>query len=389
MKNELISSSPRIEVADALRGFAVMAIMLLHNIEHFNLYNFPTPESSFMQALDKGVWDVLFFLFAGKSYAIFALLFGFSFFIMFNNQEKKGKDFRGRFAWRMVLLFLIGQVNAAFFAGEILVLYAIIGLTLIPVCKLSNKTIFIIAAILMLQPMEWGKYIYALFNPDYVTGPAAYSAYARAMYPYLEGSSFWEMIKSNLWNGQLFSLLWAWGYGRFFQTAALFMLGFLIGRKQLFRDWKKNHNFWLGTFCLALGCLIPLYLLTDALPGFIERKALYTPMHTIASSLRNFAFMWVWVSLIVMAWQKIRIQKVLRILTPLGRMSLTNYLMQSILGSFIYYGPGLGLYNVLNTTASFGVGVLLVIFQWLFCSWWLKKHSHGPAEWVWRKLTWI
>lgn len=389
MKTELLSSSPRIEVADALRGFAVMAIMLLHNIEHFNLYNFPPPGSPFMQALDKGIWDILFFLFAGKSYAIFALLFGFSFFIMFNNQEKKGKDFRGRFAWRMVLLFLIGQINAAFFAGEILVLYAIIGFTLIPVCKLSNKTILIIAAVLMLQPMEWGKYIYSLLNPDYVTGPAAFSAYAKAMYPYLEGSNLWEMIKSNLWNGQLFSILWAWGYGRFFQTAALFMLGYVIGRKQYFCDWEKNRNFWRGTFFLALGCLIPLYLLTDALPGLLERKALYTSMHTIVSSLRNFAFMWVWVSLIIMAWQKIRMQKVLHVLSPLGRMSLTNYLMQSIFGALIYYGPGLALYNVLGTIASFGVGVLLVIFQIFFCRWWLRNHSHGPAEWVWRKLTWI
>lgn len=389
MNNSLLSSKPRIEVADALRGFAVMAIMLLHNIEHFNLYSFPTPESPFMQALDQKVWDVLFFLFAGKSYAIFALLFGFSFYIMFNNQEKQGKDFRGRFAWRLLLLFLIGQVNAAFFAGEILVLYSIIGFALIPVCKLKNKTILIIAIILMLQPMEWGKYIYALLNPEFEAGRPAYSYYAREMYPYLEGSNFWEMIKSNLWNGQLFSLLWAWGYGRFFQTAALFMLGYLLGRKQLFQHWEKNRTFWIRSLCVAIVCLIPLYLLTDALPGFIERKALLTPMNTIVSSLRNFAFMWVWVALIVMAWQTVSLQKILRVFTPLGRMSLTNYLMQSILGALLYYGPGLGLYKVLGDTASFGVGVALVIFQIVFCRWWLKRHTHGPAEWVWRKATWI
>lgn len=389
MNNTLLSSKPRIEVADALRGFAVMAIMLLHNIEHFNLYAFPTPESSFMQTLDNTIWDMLFFLFAGKAYAIFALLFGFSFYIMFNNQEKRGKDFRGRFAWRMVLLFLIGQVNAAFFPGEVLVLYSIVGFTLIPVCKLKDKTILIIACILMLQPMEWGKYFYALMNPALEAGRPAYGAYATAMYPYLEGSNFWEMIKSNLWNGQLFSLLWAWGYGRFFQTAALFMLGYVMGRKQLFQHWEKNRNFWITSLCIALVCVVPLYFLTDALPGFIERKALLTPMNTIVSSLRNFAFMWVWVSVIMMAWQAVNLQKILRVLTPLGRMSLTNYLMQSIMGSLIYFGPGFGLYNVLNDTASLGVGILLLIFQLFFCRWWLKSHTHGPAEWVWRKATWI
>ena len=94
MEHGLLAKSPRIEVVDALRGFAVMAIMLLHNIEHFNFYDFPTASSAFMEAMDKGIWETLFFLFSGKAYAIFSLLFGFSFFIQYNNQAKKGKDFR-------------------------------------------------------------------------------------------------------------------------------------------------------------------------------------------------------------------------------------------------------------------------------------------------------
>ena len=61
-----LQARPRIEVVDALRGFAVMAIILLHNIEHFNLYNFPEATTDFMKALDKGVWDTLFFLFSGN-----------------------------------------------------------------------------------------------------------------------------------------------------------------------------------------------------------------------------------------------------------------------------------------------------------------------------------
>ena len=74
-----------------------MAIMFLHNIEHFNFYEFPEATTEFMKSLNEGVWDTLFFLFGGKAYAIFSLLFGFSFFIQYNNQAKKGKDFRLRF----------------------------------------------------------------------------------------------------------------------------------------------------------------------------------------------------------------------------------------------------------------------------------------------------
>ena len=62
MEHGLLAKSPRIEVVDALRGFAVMAIMLLHNIEHFNFYDFPTASSAFMEAMDRGIWETLFFL---------------------------------------------------------------------------------------------------------------------------------------------------------------------------------------------------------------------------------------------------------------------------------------------------------------------------------------
>ena len=389
MKSGLPTSRPRIDVADVLRGFAVMSIMLLHNIEHFNLYDFPQSTTPFFIALDQAIWDVLFFLFAGKSYAIFALLFGFSFFIMFDNREKRGEDFRLRFAWRMILLFLIGNINAAFFPGDILVLYSIVGLTLIPVCKLNNKAILVIAIILILQPLEWAKYFYALLNPEYTSGAPAFLHHVNKIYPFLKGDNFMAMAKSNLWDGQLFSIKWAWDYGRFFQTSSLFMLGYIIGRKNLFQNWQINQRFWKISLLTAICSFIPLYFLTDALPSIINRKELLEPMNTISSSLRNFAFMWGWVSLIVWGWQNIKAQKVLRILSPLGRMSLTNYLMQSILGSFIYFGFGLGLYNVLNTTASFGVGILLVCFQIFFCRWWLRNHKHGPAEWVWRKATWI
>ena len=73
----------RVDVADVLRGFAVLAIILLHSIEHFNFYSFPPADTqpAWLNFTDKAIWDGLFFAFGGKAYAIFALLFGFSFFI--------------------------------------------------------------------------------------------------------------------------------------------------------------------------------------------------------------------------------------------------------------------------------------------------------------------
>jgi hypothetical protein len=120
----------------------------------------------------------------------------------------------------------------------------------------------------------------------------------------------------------------------------------------------------------------------------ISNKAMLTPMNTVVSSFRNFSFMCVLVACFVFLWQQVSTHEMLHGLVPYGKMSLTNYLTQSIIGSFIYFGYGLSLYNVLGTTASFGVGVLLFILQLGFCHWWLKKFKQGPFEGAWKKATW-
>lgn len=384
-----IARTTRIEVVDALRGFAVMAIMLLHNIEHFNFYKFPESTSAVMNMLNHIVWETLFFLFSGKAYAIFSLLFGFSFFIQYNNQLKKGKDFRLRFLWRLLLLFVIGCFNGAFFPGDILVLYSIIGVVLVVVCKWSNKVVLITAILLMLQPVEWAKALYAFQNPDYVAATGIWVKHSTRMYPFLADTDFWAMIRSNLWDGQLFSLLWAWGNGRFFQTASLFMLGMLIGRKQLFVNLPAHRTFWIRACIIGTVCFVPLYFFTLHLHDFINNEEVLKPLHTIFSSFRNFSFMSVMVGVFILLWQQTSAHTLLYKLVPYGKMSLTNYLSQSIIGSFIYFGYGLALYQTLGVAASFGVGVGLFLMQLAFCHWWLKNHKQGPFEGAWRKATWI
>lgn len=94
--NKPLQTSSRLGVVDALRGFALLAIVLLHNLEHYNIYFIPNSQPEWLQIIDKGVWDTLFFLFAGKAYATFSLLFGFSF--TFNiTMQKKGNRFPGTF----------------------------------------------------------------------------------------------------------------------------------------------------------------------------------------------------------------------------------------------------------------------------------------------------
>ena len=122
----------RISSVDALRGFALLAIVLLHNLEHYNIFGAPAAESPLLKWLDSTSYDFIFFIFAGKAYATFSLLFGFSFFIQLRNARSRGNDFRARFAWRMFLLFCFSQLHALFYNGDILLLYSVCGLILIP-----------------------------------------------------------------------------------------------------------------------------------------------------------------------------------------------------------------------------------------------------------------
>ena len=390
MNNE-VQKKERILAVDALRGFAVMSIMLLHNIEHFNFYSFPEVTNTTLKALDSTLWDMLFFTFAGKAYAIFALLFGFTFYLQSRSSERRGEDFKNRYMWRLLLLFGFGTINAAFFPGEILVLYAIIGFILVPIRHWKNKPLFIFAVFLMLQPVEWMKVVYACLNP--AANPEQMIFSLGDVYPQLGGDSWWEMVKANLVTGQLASLNWAWCYGRVFQTASLFILGLLLGKKGLFcastsEALEKSRMFWQRVLCISLPLTILIYFLKTFVFGLVENQFMLTTLRTILNSWYNLFFMFCIVStFLLMYWANNG--KVQRILAPYGQMSLTDYVTQSMIGSFLYFGYGLELHKVCSTTQSLLVGVAFLTIQIIFAHWWFRHYQRGPLETIWHRLTWI
>lgn len=383
------STSFRITVADALRGFAIMCIVLLHSIEHFNFYSYPAVTSQWLKFTDKAIWDSLFFTFGGKAYGIFALLFGFSFFIQYNNEKQKGNDFRLRFLWRLFLLFIWGNINAMFFTGEILVLYSIVGIVLIFVVRLSTKTILILSFICLLQPMEWYKVIAALINPD-APAPVSRASYYFGIAKEVQANgNFIETVKMNLWEGQLASLTWAWEHGRMFQTAAYFMMGLLLGRKKLFINTDSNLRFWRNTLIISIICFFPLNGLAGMLRPFIDNPQVLTSLRLILTSLAKFSFMFFIISVFVILYYSSKMSNLLEKLAPYGKMSLTCYITQSIVGSILFYNWGFGLHSKLGITYSFLAGICIFLVQYIFAVWWFKRYKHGPLEYIWKKATWI
>lgn len=375
-------------MVDALRGFAVMAIILVHNLEHFIFPVYPTESPEWLNILDHGVFNSVFSLFAGKAYAIFALLFGFTFYIQTNNQKKQGKDFGYRFLWRLVLLVGFATLNAAFFpAGDVLLLFAVVGLVLFFTRNWSDKAILITSIIFLLQPVEWYHYIASLINPAHQLPDLKVGEMYSEVTEYTKSGNFGEFILGNITLGQKASLFWAINAGRFFQTAGLFLLGFYIGRKQLFVSSEKNLRLWIKTLIVSAISFAPLYTLKELVmknDAIIQQSA-----GTAFDMWQKLAFTLVLVASFVILYPNNTFNKMVSNLRFYGKMSLTNYITLSIIGAFIYFPFGLYLAPYCGYTISLLIGIFTFLLQVRFCKWWLNKHKQGPLEYIWHKWTWI
>ncbi len=385
---QLLKKSPRIEVVDALRGFAVMAIILVHNLEHFIFPVYPTDSPEWLKILDQGVFNGVFSLFAGKAYAIFALLFGFTFYIQTSNQKRQGKDFGYRFLWRLVLLAGFATLNAAFFpAGDVLLLFVVVGIVLFLTRNWSDKAVLVASVIFLLQPVEWYHYIASLVNPAHQLPDLKVGEMYAEVAEYTKAGNIGDFIRGNVTLGQKASLLWAVNAGRFFQTAGLFLLGFYIGRKQLFAASGKNLHLWIKILIVSAVAFAPLYTLKELVME--SSPIIRQSVGTAFDMWQKLAFTLVLIASFVLLYQNKRFCGKVSSLRFYGRMSLTNYITQSIVGAFIYFPFGLYLAPYCGYTASLLVGFFTFLLQVRFCKWWLGRHKQGPLESIWHKWTWI
>ena len=166
--------------------------------------------------------------------------------------------------------------------------------------------------------------------------------------------------------------------GRLTQLLCLFILGMQLGRQRLFYDEGRNRQVWL--FIFSLSTLVVIIL---SICGFKDLHQWLTPIYSLFILLMT-------VSSVVSAWYAFDgVRSVLSHLCIYGRMSLTNYLLQSIIGSFIFCGYGLSCYRLVGITYAVLIGLGMVVCQYLFCRYWFKNHQRGPLENLWKKLTWI
>lgn len=383
------TKSPRIEAVDALRGFAVMAIILVHNLEHFIFPVYPQQSPAWLHALDEGVFGVVFALFAGKAYAIFALLFGFTFHLQSAHEARRGRDFGPRFLWRLVLLVAFAALNAAFFpAGDVLLLFSAVGLVLFLTRCWSDRALLAAAVLLLLQPVEWYHCIVALVDPAHRLPDLGVGEMYAAVAEYTRAGDFWAFIRGNLTLGQKASFLWAVNAGRLFQTGGLFLLGAWIGRKGLFADGARNLRLWAGVLVAAAVAFAPLQALRElAMQG---GDAMRQTAGTAFDMWQKLAFTFVLVaSFLLLYYGARRFRAAVEGLRFYGRMSLTNYIAQSVVGALLYFPFGLYLAPRCGYTLSLAIGICTFLVQVKCCRWWLSRHRQGPLERLWHRWTWL
>jgi len=377
----------RIDLVDILRGFSLIGILFLHHVEHFNL--FTRPDAAFQQLafLDSKIWSASYFLFSGKAYAIFALLFGFSFWVQFAKAKSTGNDFSLRFTWRMALLMVVGLIHTAFFSGDILLFYAVLSSVLLMTRNWSDRALVCSATLLLLQPVAWFHCVRALLDHTYVVPEMLFKSYFPLFTAALESGSFTEAVLSNFRYGKPVNMSWFWSNGRVLQTLGLFLAGVLIARNKIFSI--RSIKFWAGyciaaTSAAAIALVLRNQVASWGLTGGAGNEAFMA-----LNSYKNVLMAAAMVSGLAMIWNLKLFANTFDKLSLLGRMSLTNYVVQGLSGALLYYGYGLALYHYCGSTVSLLIACLTLAVQLKFSAWWLAKHRQGPLEFIWKKTTWV
>ncbi len=381
----------RYDLVDALRGFAIMGILLLHSIEHFNYYVFPDNANlpAWMVGVNARIWGTMFFLFGSKAYGIFALLFGFTFHLQFSRREAQGMDFGPVFLWRMVLLFGFGWINCILFPGEVLLLYAVLGPSLFFVRKLKDGALLAVAVVFLLQPFEVYQFLQSFFNPDYPRLNFHVDALWGQTFDYINSGSFLALV-ANWWVGFKATFLWSLDNGRIEQTIGLFMLGVFAGRRAWFENRPGALRRWL-TVCVICTLVFALFQGFETLKLSGINAQYRWSMKILFQVWKNFFQLGMMVSIFCSLHAAGWFRWLVSPLRNYGRMSLSNYMMQSIVGGFIFYPYALGLADDIPTLYSLLLGVGLFFVYLTFCNLWFTKlrFKQGPCEMLWHYLTWL
>jgi uncharacterized protein len=418
-----VSAAERFFAVDVLRGFALLGILAM-NIVAFawpmEAYRDPFRGGGFA-GTDRAVWFLNHLVFEGKMMTIFSMLFGAGLVLMDQRAASRGASVRGIYYRRVLWLLVIGMVHAyLIWDGDILVLYAECGLFLYLFRNRTPRTLIIlgVSALMLLVPLVLG----ISAGIDYLKATAAR---VEAQIQAGETPQKFEKRLHDFWTDNLQKRFtpnpeqeaqeWAkelavhrGGYRgivahRAFPLLMAHTIGFLLGggllaagrmlvgmglmklgvfsaaRSRRFYGWMAGLGYGIG---LPLMIFDGLELIAHRFSmGYLLHGGIFTnAFGSVVVALGHVGLLMVIVQSGALGW-------LTRRLAAVGRMALSNYLAHSIICTTLFYGYGLGLFGQVNRTGLAAIVLAIWIAQLAISPIWLKSFRFGPAEWLWRSLT--
>ena len=387
---------------DTLRGVALLGIFVM-NIPVFALTGtafFNPPVAGGFEGVNYLTWLASHLLFDMKMMAIFSMLFGAGVALMAERMAATGRSAAGVHYRRMGWLLVIGMVHAyVIWFGDILVAYALVGMLVYPMRRLPAVWLVVIAGSLLAVGMVLTGLQQAMFEwlrgstqPDMVEAWAETKTMFFPTEDFLEEErgkalgGFFERIGANA-GDVLFMQTYVFGAFIFWRVAALMLLGVALHKCGVFKAARSSRFYAIllvaglvvGGGLVALGVSVNHANEFDPI-AFFGVVGWFNYAGSVGMALA-------WIGLVMLVCKSGVLGIVRHALASVGRMALTNYLMQSLIGAFIFYGWGLGYFGQLDRIQYVPIVLGVWALQLILSPLWLFRFRYGPMEWLWRSLT--
>lgn len=389
----------RARILDILRGIALFGVCVA-NYPVLSLYIFQSLEvrSAMPTARLDMIWRFIHLaLIDGKFYTLFSLLFGIGFSIILLRCEKSGRNGLSVFYRRIGILILIGLAHILLlWEGDILLLYAILGMMLPLFRNVPDKTLMILIVLFILSPILIDTIKVASGGRWNMSRPLRRLAEAKDAslgitdnnFPtwLLHHKSYPDLLKYNT-SGILWRYMDLLDSNRLFKVFGIFLLGFVTGRKMIYTNLEANR---------VLLRRIKFWGFLAGLPGSIAYawfnggQSLPAPaglLDTVLYSLSVVPLALAYASATALLFLRNPLHSGLKVFAAPGRMALTNYIMQTVMAIVIFYGLGFGWGATMGLVYVVFIAIGIFTLEIVWSHWWLRFFHYGPLEWIWRQLT--
>lgn len=377
------TANERIVALDMLRGFSLLGIFIANMLFFHTPYIYIDPFSWYTTPSDQETFRWILIFVQGSFYPIFAILFGYGINMQYEKAERTGNPFAPILAKRLSILLLFGLIHALLiWAGDILVSYAVMGFALLLLVRLPTKWLAPLAVLLYTVPM--GGFILLLKFIEKVDPSTSTEVYVDIHQIELSISAYAHGSFSDIFTQRLMDWMLI-GLGNGLLLGA-FMILPLISIGAVLSKWKliERAGELKGQLAIAALVFIPTGIWMKALP--------FTQGPTASNQLLQETFGGVilafgYIALFLLLSRLPLFITIFRPVANVGRMSLTTYITQSIVATFIFYNYGLGLYGKVDLATGTWMAVGIFVIQVILAELWFLKFNMGPLEAVWRRLT--